>query len=512
MKLYAYARYSSDNQRAESIDEQLREINDYCDKNGHIIISKYCDYARSGKYDNRPEYEKMLKDCITDSNCDGVIVFDITRFSRGGELGIVDSVTLSTHGKALVSATEQIDGDDFSGKIVKYFKFLMAEEDLTKLSNNVKRGKRETALACEWNGGTPPLGYDVVAKKLVINEKEAEAVRIIFNRISCKASYMQVIDELNSLGFITKTGGQFKKTSIFEILHNKKYIGIWEFGKIITVKDPVSKTCRTYQAEPEDIITHINACEPIITQELFDKVQAVRGTRKQSSKAKVKYNLTGLTTCACCGGGYVGSSGSSHGKRDYYYICNGRKNGRTCDNRNIKKDILEEAVIRNVIEHVKSGAFFNDFCTLIEEHNKSTNNTAISTANNRLDNQIKANDTRVRKAKEAYLNSIFTLEEYTSEQYKRDKHNAELRASKIIPKYININKKTLKQACDGLSKRVNTSNALALVDNIIIHHDTITVNFASSIMDEDNDGGADGSRTRVQTVIDITFYMLRSTI
>ncbi len=512
MKLYAYARYSSDNQRAESIDEQLREIGDYCDRTNHVIIKQYCDYARSGKYDSRPEYERMLKDCITDSSCDGVIVFDVTRFSRGGEMGIVDSVMLTQHNKVLVSATEQIEGTDFAGKIVKYFKFLMAEEDITKLSNNVKRGKRETALACEWNGGTPPLGYDVVAKKLVINDLEAEAVRIIFNRVASKITYTKIIEELNSLGYVTKTGNPFKKTSIFEILNNKKYIGIWEFGKITTVKDPITKTCKTYESAPENIITHENACEPIVSRELFDKVQIVRKVRKQSSRAKVDYRLTGSLVCSVCGSPYVGSSSSSHGKRDYYYICNGRKNGCTCNNRNIKKSVLEDAVINNIIDHVMSGGFYEDLIAIIENYNKKTDHTSVKVANDKINNQIKANISRVRKAKEAYLLGVFTLDEYSAEQRKTDKHCAELQMQIKSSKLININKNTLRQACKALSKRINHANALDLVDNIIINHENIIINFASSMIDEDSNGGADGSRTRVQTVIDITFYMLSATI
>ena len=62
MKAVIYARYSSDNQREESIEGQLRECKEYAEKNGITILRSYIDRALSAKTDNRPEFQNMIKD------------------------------------------------------------------------------------------------------------------------------------------------------------------------------------------------------------------------------------------------------------------------------------------------------------------------------------------------------------------------------------------------------------------------------------------------------------------
>lgn len=494
MKLYAYARYSSDNQREKSIDEQFREINDYCIANNHIILRKYSDYALSGKFDVRPHFDKMLNDCENDAECDGIIFFDLTRFSRGGDLGIFDNIRLAKHGKILVSVTENISDNDFSGKIVRYIKLLMAEEDLTKLSLNVKRGKRETALSCEWNGGTPPLGYDVVNKKLVVNPKEAEAVKLIFNRIAEGVPYSKLIIELNSLGYRTKSGNEFKKTSIHELLHNKKYIGVWEYGKMITIKNQYTKTQSTVHADDKDIITFENACEPIIDKKLWDKVQVIKTQRKKSTKAKVDYYLTGKIVCSECGSPYVGSSIKSHDKRDYYYICSGKKNGKACYNRNIRKENLEKCVFNCVSEQLQNGNLYLLLSSIVDKYNASGSgdNEKI---NKQLDKDIEKLKKRLAKAREAFLDGVFTQDEYKEQQITCNAQIAQLNNQKLPCGKVEINKKMLEETCNKFVKQIDIKTALDLCDWVAIDYEKIQVAIGQKFttFDADSVGGDDGS-------------------
>ena len=76
-----YARYSSDNQREESIEGQLRECNDFAKRNDITIIDSYIDRALSAKTDNRPEFQQMIKDS-SKGIFDVVIVWKLDRFSR----------------------------------------------------------------------------------------------------------------------------------------------------------------------------------------------------------------------------------------------------------------------------------------------------------------------------------------------------------------------------------------------------------------------------------------------
>ena len=81
MKAVIYARYSSDNQREESIEGQLRECKEYADKNGITILCSYIDRALSAKTDNRPEFQKMVQDSAK-GLFDTVLVWKLDRFAR----------------------------------------------------------------------------------------------------------------------------------------------------------------------------------------------------------------------------------------------------------------------------------------------------------------------------------------------------------------------------------------------------------------------------------------------
>ena len=81
MTAVIYARYSSDNQREESIEGQIRECTAYAEKNGITVVKHYIDRAISAKTDNRPEFQQMIKD--SDKKLfDIVLVWKLDRFAR----------------------------------------------------------------------------------------------------------------------------------------------------------------------------------------------------------------------------------------------------------------------------------------------------------------------------------------------------------------------------------------------------------------------------------------------
>lgn len=356
MKAVAYARYSSDAQKAESIDEQLREIYTYCEQNKIQIIRNYTDYCLSGKFDLRPQFEQMLKDSSS-GEFEAVIVFDVTRFSRGGELGIADSVVLSKNNVKLISITENF-GDDLGGKMYKMFKFLAAEDFLTNLSLNVKRGQTDNALKAKWNGGTPPFGYDVDKEtlQLVINETEAPGVRLIFEEYSKGSSLNEICKKLNDKGFVTKKYGKpFSKTSVYDILRNEKYIGKYIFRKTQRIKkNGVNR--RVLQPVSNNIIID-NGLPAIISEELWESAQSriILGHKSSNTKSSVDWNLTGKINCEC-GGSYTGNGYTDHiiaGQkvRTYYYACtNRKKNNPHC--RRISKNALELSVLNMITKEV----------------------------------------------------------------------------------------------------------------------------------------------------------------
>ena len=181
MKAVIYARYSSDNQREESIEGQLRECTAYCVKNDITILRTYIDRALSAKTDNRPDFQRMVKDSAK-GLFDVVIVWKLDRFARNRYDSAHYKAQLRKYGVKVLSATENIS-EGPEGIILESMLEGMAEYYSAELSEKVIRGHTENALKCKYNGGTPTFGY-VIDKDMQyqLDPRTAPVVLEIFTR------------------------------------------------------------------------------------------------------------------------------------------------------------------------------------------------------------------------------------------------------------------------------------------------------------------------------------------
>ena len=144
MTAVIYARYSSDNQREESIEGQIRECTAYAEKNGITIVKHYIDRAISAKTDNRPEFQQMIKD--SDKKLfDIVLVWKLDRFARNRYDSARYKTQLKKNGVKLMSATEIIS-EGPEGIILESVLEGYAEYYSADLSEKVIRGMTENAL------------------------------------------------------------------------------------------------------------------------------------------------------------------------------------------------------------------------------------------------------------------------------------------------------------------------------------------------------------------------------
>ena len=150
MRGVIYARYSSDNQREESIEGQIRENTAYAEKNGITIVGHYIDRALSVKTDDRPEFQRMIADS-SKKMFDVIIVWKLDRFSRNRYDSARHKATLRRHGGKVVSATEAI-ADGPSGILMESVLEGMAEYYSAELAEKITRGMTENALKCKYNG------------------------------------------------------------------------------------------------------------------------------------------------------------------------------------------------------------------------------------------------------------------------------------------------------------------------------------------------------------------------
>ena len=159
MNAVIYARYSSDSQREESIEGQLRECTAFAEKNGITILRHYIDRAFSAKTDNRPEFQAMIKDSGK-KLFDIIIVWKLDRFARNRYDRARYKAQLKKNGVKVVSATETIS-DGAEGILLESMLEGMAEYYSADLAEKVVRGMTENALKCKYNGGTLPIGYTI---------------------------------------------------------------------------------------------------------------------------------------------------------------------------------------------------------------------------------------------------------------------------------------------------------------------------------------------------------------
>ena len=177
-----YLRYSSENQTEQSIEGQMRVCQEYAERNGILIVANYIDRAMTGTNDNRPDFQRMIKDSAK-REWDYVLVYKFDRFSRNKYETAIYKKALRDNGVKVISATELIpdspEGIIFESMLEGYAEYYSAE-----LSQKVRRGMNETRLKGNYTGGHILYGYKKQEKKLVIDEERAEVVRFIFEQYS----------------------------------------------------------------------------------------------------------------------------------------------------------------------------------------------------------------------------------------------------------------------------------------------------------------------------------------
>ena len=205
MKAVIYARYSSDNQREESIEGQLRECTAYCKKNDITILRTYIDRAMSAKTDHRPDFQRMIRDSAK-GLFDVIIVWKLDRFARNRYDSAHYKAQLRKYGVKVLSATENIS-DGPEGIILESMLEGMAEYYSAELSEKVIRGHTENALKCKYNGGTPTFGYVIDKDKYYqIDPHTAPVVLESYIRYDQGATMKEVMEYMAENGFTTIRG------------------------------------------------------------------------------------------------------------------------------------------------------------------------------------------------------------------------------------------------------------------------------------------------------------------
>ena len=348
MTAVIYARYSTDSQREESIEGQIRECTAYAEKNGFTVVKHYIDRAISAKTDNRPQFQQMIKDSER-GIFDVIIVWKLDRFARNRYDSARYKTQLKRNGVKLVSATEVISAGP-EGIILESVLEGYAEYYSADLSEKVVRGMTENALKGIYNGGTIPFGYMIdETRHYQPDPLLAPYVEQTFQKYADGATMTDLRDWLKAHNIKNSMGGEMSYNTIQRMLSNRRYIGELRLRDVV---------------QP-------NAIPALVSEELFNKVQEKLAKNKKAParhKAEESYLLTTKLYCGKCGALMFGESGVSHtGKMYTYYKCAAAKKKKTCDKKAVRKQWLEDLVVNETMKLVEDDASMNAIIAKVME-------------------------------------------------------------------------------------------------------------------------------------------------
>jgi len=390
MKAAIYARYSSDNQRDASIDDQVMVCKKRTVAEGWDLIETYSDHATSGANTLRPAYQRMLMDARSD-RFNILIAEALDRLSRDQEDIAALYKQLTFAGVRLITLSEGEINElhiGLKGTMNALFLKDLATKTRRGLEGRVRQGK---------SGGGNAYGYNVV-KQLdangapirgdrTINRQEAHTIRRIFNEFANGRSPRAIAHDLNAENIPGPRNGNWGPSTIHGnwrrgtgILNNELYIGRLLWNRQRFIKDPqTGKRQARINPESEWVIEEVPPLR-IIDEELWLRVKdRQNGTRRRvaadnngirSERARrPKYLLSGLLQCGVCGGGYSKIS-------QQHYGCSTARNKGTCANMlTIRRDIIEETVLAGLNEQLMQPDAYKEF---VSEFNREVNRLGAS--------------------------------------------------------------------------------------------------------------------------------------
>lgn len=364
-KVYTYKRVSTSMQvDGYSLDAQDDRITKYAEAFDFEIVGEYEDAGKSGKsIEGRAEFKKMLEDI--ESNKDGVsyvLVFKLSRFGRNAADVLSTLQFMQDYDVNLICVEDGIDSSKDAGKLMISVLSAVAEIERENILVQTMEGRRQKAREGKWNGGFAPYGYSLNNGKLEIEESEAEAIRLIFDKYTNTDMGSNGIAKYLAQQGIAKKERQNGNSPLFsaklirDILDNPVYSGKIAFGRRRNEK--ITGTRQYHIVKQDDYMVCDGIHEAIIDEDTWEKVQekrklqAKRYEHVNKGKDEKIHLLSGILCCPMCGSGMYGNKSikkknGKHYKDYFYYGCKHRSMtlGHKCTyNKQLQEEKLDSAV------------------------------------------------------------------------------------------------------------------------------------------------------------------------
>jgi site-specific DNA recombinase len=335
-----------------------------------LVPDRFDDGGISDATLERPALKRLLAD-IEARKIDCVVVYKVDRLSRS----LMDFArlieTFERHGVSFVSVTQAFNTTNSMGRLTLNVLLSFAQFERELAGERIRDKFAASRAKGMWMGGSPPLGYDIRDRKLVVNLAEAELVRLIFRRFLDLGSALLLIRDLNAQGHRTKSwttragtfreGRPFDKGTLYKILRNRTYLG-----------EAVHKG-QSYPGEHE----------PIVDRATWDRVHEVLAAnakrRGNEARARTPAPLRGLMRCTHCSSAMTPTHTRRRGRLYRYYVCLGasRRGHDTCPVRSIAAAEVEGLVLGQVRRLLASPELVARTITAVQREQAAAENAML---------------------------------------------------------------------------------------------------------------------------------------
>ncbi len=432
---------------SESIQNQLSMLREYCSERNWDIYDIYCDEDLSGADKNRPEFNRLLKDC-EDGKIDVVLCKSQSRFSR--EMEMIEKYLHDKFiewGVRFISIIDHADTNDVHNKKARQINGLVNEWYLEELSENIRQTLKHKRMQGEFTGSFAPYGYLIDPENknhLIVDENTAPIVRQIFEWYNGGWGYRRIVMELNERKIPSPTlykkqrnskyrnlnierscsFGLWTQSTIYDFLRNETYTGTLVQGKSHNIS---YKNKKRKKERRENWIRVPDCHDAIIDEEMWQATQERLKSRTRVPKTSSELTpLSGKIKCALCG--------SAMRRNVYYnkdkslpkcnYLCGTYFSGAmNCPNiSSINGELLENAIVEEINKLISKYCQMDEL-DIIDDRKKKIE--AYRLALKDYQNRIKTINRKLENLYEDKLEGLLTKQQYISLKEKYTKEIAE---------------------------------------------------------------------------------------
>ena len=382
-----YIRVSTEDQAREgfSLPEQEKRLRAMCEYKGYSVYKVYEDAGISAKTGNkRPAFDELLQD-IKDKKINTIVVLKLDRLTRS----VLDWEKilkfLEENDAYLDCANDDINTTNANGKMISRILTSVSQQEIERTSERTKIGLAGAIKV----GHIPhhaPLGYKHEDKRLVIDYSSKDVVIRIFTMYHDGLSYKKISNILNDEKVLGKTN--WRDSTILNILENPIYKGDFLHGK--KTKHP------TY---------YENVVEPLVTKEYWEECQVQQKKNSRSYQRTLNYLFLQKLKCPKCSRILGGKATTKkNGNSYYYYYCN-----------DCKINIKEKTIEKHIDEFMDS---IVEYDSIVNQYFLPMIKQKIENPKEEIEKELKSQKEKFNRIREAYINQVFTLDEYNNERKK----------------------------------------------------------------------------------------------